>query len=108
MQNLHHKSIKKFSLDGVIDGDVGVIRLKTEYIRLLTLEMQLSGYAKRLDIDPDFTISYNEHNDTYNFVLTMYGVYVGKNKSQWITGIDGTTVIFTQQTKSKEFSQDQV
>jgi hypothetical protein len=107
MQNLHHRSIKKFGLDGVIHEDIAVGRLKDEYIRLLTLEMQLSGYAKRLDIDPDFTISYNEHNDTYSFILTMYGVYVGKNKSQWISGIDGTTIIFTQKSKSKEFSQEQ-
>ena len=108
MQYLHHKSIKKFSLDGSIHDDSALARLRGEYIRLLSIEMELSGYAKRLDIDPDFTIRYNENNNTYDFVLTMYGVYVGKNKSQWITGIDGTTVIYTQKSKSNEFSQEQV
>jgi hypothetical protein len=108
MENLHHKSIKKFSLDGTMHDDSAIERLRNEYIRLLSMEMELSGYAKRLDIDPDFTISYNENNDTYNFVLTMYGIYVGKNRSQWISGIDGTTVIYTQQNKSNEFSQEQV
>jgi hypothetical protein len=107
MENLHHKSIKKFSLDGSIHDDSAIERLRNEYIRLLSVEMELSGYAKRLDINPDFTISYNESNDTYNFVLTMYGVYVGKNRAQWISGIDGTTIIYTQQSRLKEYSQDQ-
>lgn len=108
MEKIHHRSIKKFSLDGVIHSDMAIQRLRNEYIRLLALEMELSGYAKRLDIDPDFTISYNDSNDTYNFVLTMYGVYVGKSKAQWITGIDGTTIISTHKNKSNEFSQEQV
>ena len=106
MANLHHKPIKRFSLDGNIHDDSAIARLKTEYIRLVTSEMRLSGYALRLDIDPDFTIRYNEEQEIFEFKLSMYGTYVGREQSKWITGIDGTQVIRTQKSKSSESLSD--
>ena len=107
MQSFHHKPIKNFYLDGIIQNDALIGRLKNEYIRLIKIEMKLSGYSPRLDIDPDFTISYNHTKNYYEFQLTMYGVYVGKKKAQWITGIDATKGIATHKSKSKESLQDQ-
>ena len=60
MDNFHHKSIKRFSLKGVIHDDSAIARLRGEYIRLVVSEMKLSGYVPKFDIDPDFTIDYNE------------------------------------------------
>jgi hypothetical protein len=105
METVHHRPIKKFSLDGVIQEESALWRLKDEYIRLLESEMRISGYARRLDINADFTLNYNEQKNHFNFELTLYGVYVGKKKSQWITGIDETKVIYIQKNKSNEFSQ---
>lgn len=107
MNTIHHKPIKRFSLDGTIHDDSAIGRLKNEYIRLLVTEMRIAGYALRLDIDPDFTIRYNQKTEYFEFMLSVHGVYVGKKKSEWILGIDGTTVIATQKNKSKEFSQEQ-
>lgn len=107
MENIHHRPIKAFYLDGMIYDDSAISRLRLEYIRLLSLEMKLSGYVPRLDIDPDFTIQYNHNKKYYEFQITMYGTYIGKKQAQWITGIDGT-VMYTHQNKSKEYSQDQV
>ena len=104
MVNIHHKPIKQFCLDGQIHDDAAIGRLKTEYIRLVTAEMRLSGYVPRLDIDPDFTIEFNSITEYFTFRLSMYGTYVGKRKSEWIQGIDGT-VAYTRQNKSKESSQ---
>jgi hypothetical protein len=108
MKSLHHKPIKSFSLDGNIYDDSAIIRLREEYARLLVTEMKLSGYVPRLDISQDFTIEYNEKKKYFEFKLTIYGVYVGKKKSEWILGIDETLVVFTQQNKLSEFSQEQV
>ena len=107
MESLHHKPIKRFFLEGDIYDDATIFRLKTEYIRLLILEMKLSGYVPRLDLDIDFTIEYNTRAEIFNFKLSLYGVYVGKKKSQWIEGIDGTTLVPIHQSKSSEFSQEQ-
>jgi hypothetical protein len=108
MDNLHHKPIKSFSLDGIIYDDSTIARLKIEYIKLLLIEMETLGYVPRLDLDPDFTIRYNEKVQIFEFKLTTYGIYVGKKKTQWIIGLDGTKVIYTQKSRLKEFLRDRV
>lgn len=107
MDSLHHKPIKKFGIDGIIHDESIIARLKIEYIRLVLLEMRLSGHVPRLDIDPDFTISYNEYNEYFEFKLSIHGTYIGKRKSECILGIDGTQVIYTQPSRLSESSQDQ-
>jgi hypothetical protein len=106
MEMYQHKPIKRFGLDGVIYDDSSIYRLQQEYIRLIVTEMRLSGYVPRFDIDPQFTIEYNEEKNTYNFTLSIYGIYIGRKKSEWILGVDGTRPIHIQPIKSKEFSQD--
>lgn len=105
--NIHHKTIKRFSLDGSIHDDAAIGRLRAEYVRLLNVEMKIMGYVPRLDIDPDFTIRYNHKKEYFEFKLSVYGSYVGKKKAQWTIGIDGTELIATQPNKSKEPSLDQ-
>jgi hypothetical protein len=107
MDNLHHKPIKQFSLDGNIYDDSAIPRLKLEYIRLLVSEMKVAGYVPRFDIDPDFTMLYNEHAEIFEFKLSIYGIYIGKKKTEWIIGLDGTKIISIQKSKLKEFSQEQ-
>lgn len=106
MDNLHHKTVKKFSLDGNIHDESAIWRLKNEYLRLITMEMRLSGYVPRLDINPDFTIDYIEEKQYFEFKLSMYGVFVGKKKSEWILGIDEQRVIYTQTSKSSVSSSE--
>jgi hypothetical protein len=107
MDHSHHKSIKRFSLDGIIKDDVSIGRLRVEYIKLLKAEMRLNGYAPRLDIDPNFTIYYNHDKDYYEFILSVYGTYIGRKKTECIEGIDGTMLVPTPKNKSNESLQDQ-
>jgi len=97
-----HKNIKRFYLNGEIYDDALIPRLKNQYIDILKNSMICKGYAIRYDIDPDFTISYNGRG--FDFELSVYGVYVGKKRAQWISGIDGKRVIenTTQQNKLNE------
>jgi hypothetical protein len=46
-----------------------------------------------LDLDIQFFISYNLDNDTYNFSIHIYGMYVGKKKAQKIIGFSGHSFI---------------
>jgi hypothetical protein len=107
MDYTHHKSIKRFSLDGIIRDDASIGRLRQEYIRLLKIEMKLNGYAPRLDIDPNFTIYYNHDKDYFEFILSVYGTYIGRKKTECTEGIDGTMLVPTQKSKSNESLQDQ-
>lgn len=104
MQNVHHRPIKKFSLDGNFYDDAEIVRLKKEYFDLLDCQMRSCGYVTRLDISPDFTIEYNENTETFSFRLSVYGVYVGKRKSEWILGVDERSVIPIPQSKSSACS----
>ena len=104
----HHRPVKKFYLDGVIHDESALGRLKDEYIRLLDSEMRLSGYVPRLDIEADFTISYSETKDFFEFQLSIYGVYAGRKQSEWILGIDVTTPVYTQKNRLGVYSQEQV
>lgn len=107
MANFHHKQIKRFALEGVIHDESAIGRLKIEYIRLLTSEMKLTGYVPRFDIDPDFTVDYNEKKKTFEFKLSVYGIYAGRKQSEWIVGVDGHKAIVTPKSKLKEYSQEQ-
>ena len=107
MANFHHKPIKRFSLDGIIYDDSGIARLKTEYLKLITSGMRLSGHVPRIDIEPDFTIRYNELTEYFEFKLSIYGIYIGKKQAECIMGIDGLAPIAIPQSKLKESLQDQ-
>jgi hypothetical protein len=105
VQNLHHKAIKTFNLDGIIRDDSAIGRLKVELIKLKITEMRDLGYVVRLDIDPNFTIQYNETKEYFEFKLTVYGTYIGKTKSKWTMGIDGTVLVPIAKNKLNESSQ---
>jgi hypothetical protein len=106
MTNVHHKPLKRFGLEGSIYDDSAIWRLKIEYMRLIISEMRLSGYVPRIDIAPDFTMSYNERSESFNFELSLYGIYVGKRKSEWIFGVDETKVIPIQRNKLEEYLRE--
>ena len=105
MNNFMHKNIKRFHLDGTIYDDSFIPRLKEEYIRILETQMKLQGYSPRLDIEPDFTIHYT--GKAYDFILSLYGTFVGKRNSECLTGIDKNKPIFIQQNRSEGPSLDQ-
>ena len=107
MEQIHHKSIKTFKLDGIIKQDSAIGRLRVEVARLKIEEMRELGYVPRLDIDPNFTIQYNHTKDYYEFTLTIYGTYVGKKRAQCTQGVDGTSLVPIQKNKLKELSLGQ-
>lgn len=104
MQNVHHRPIKKFTLEGTIYDDAAIWRLKEAYLDLLNFQMRGCGYVTRLDMGTDFVIEYNERPETFSFKLSIYGVYVGKKKSEWIFGVDERAVIPMPQSRLNAYS----
>jgi hypothetical protein len=98
MSHFLHKPIKRFHIEGEIGDDSAFPRLRNEYINLLNTKMRIEGYVPRIDIDPEFSLSYN--GKSYEFVLSVYGSYVGKKKAEWIIGLDGNRAISSQKIKS--------
>ena len=100
-----HKKIKRFHLEGQILDDIFIPRMKQEYIRLLASSMKDEGYVQRIDIEPDWSLSYTGNH--YEFALSIYGSYIGKRNASCIDGLDKNTPIYTQQSKSGELSPPQ-
>jgi hypothetical protein len=75
-----HKNLKRFYLEGEIYDDSKIISLKEQYLILLNDIMKTKGYIPRYDIDNDFTLEYN--GKTFEFKLSVYGVFVGKKRAK--------------------------
>lgn len=88
-----NKKLKSFGMQGDIDDDSNIPRLRFEYERLIESDMRDQGYVPILDLDTQFSLSYNEEYDTYKFDIILYGLYVGKKKAHLYEGFSGQALI---------------
>jgi|AntAceMinimDraft_5_1070358.scaffolds.fasta_scaffold00254_1 hypothetical protein len=100
-----HKRIKMFSLDGKILDDSCIARMREQYILLLSDSMRSQGYVMRIDIDPDWSISYT--GSDYDFMLSVYGAFLGKKNSLCIEALDKNRPIYIPKSKLDRLSQNQ-
>jgi len=74
-----HRPIKRFQVNVEFLDDSDIIRIRHQYESLLTHQMRDKGYVRVLDIDPAFSVEFT--GETWKFLMTIHGVYVGKKKS---------------------------
>lgn len=87
-----HDDIKRFSLDGEITSD-RFISAREALLNDVDSEMRDEGYVPVLDLIPQFTRQYNEESETFKFEISIYGVYVGEDKSWQVSGMTNGTLI---------------
>lgn len=75
-----HKQIKKYSIEGTTE-EHRLIKTREDMIRVLEMQAQDDGCLPHLEINPVYTVSYNEHDETFSFQLSIYAVYVGRKKA---------------------------
>lgn len=80
-----HKQIKRFQIDVEFLDDSDIIRIRNQYENLLISQMRDAGYIRVLDIDPAFSVEFT--GETWKFLMTIHGVYVGKKKAWQLEGI---------------------
>jgi hypothetical protein len=80
-----HKNIKRFQIDVEFLDDSDMIRIRNQYENLLTSSMREKGYVRVLDIDPAFSVEFT--GETWKFLMTIHGVYVGKKEAWNLEGI---------------------
>ena len=80
-----HKQIKRFQVEVEFIDDSDIIRIRNQYENLLTSQMRDSGYVRVLDIDPAFSVEFT--GETWRFLMTIHGIYVGKKKAWQLEGI---------------------
>ena len=79
LKAMTHKTIKKFQIRVEFLDDSDMIKIRYQYESLLTQKMRGHGYVRVLDIDPAFSVEFT--GETWKFLMTIHGVYVGKKKA---------------------------
>lgn len=82
-----HKELKRFHLSAEIADDKYFIQQRDTQEKNLIDLMRDGGYVPVLGLGPFWSTELNEKG-TYNSLLSMYGIYVGKRKSWEIMGVD--------------------
>lgn len=91
MRYVGHKKIKEFHIDGMIEDDSVIPQIRERYESILIDMMRSNGYVPHLDVDPAFSLEYN--NEKYKFLLTIYGVYIGRARAQCYLAVSGNNLI---------------
>lgn len=80
-----HKRIKRFQIEVEFHDNSQLISLRPQYENLLTHDMRSKGYIRVLDIDPAFSVEFT--GETWRFLMTLHGIYVGKKQAWQLEGI---------------------
>ena len=80
-----HRKIKRFQIEVQFHDDSQIISLRPQYENLLTQDMRGKGYVRVLDIDPAFSVEFT--GETWRFLMSIHGIYVGKKKAWQFEGI---------------------
>lgn len=91
MSFVGHKKIREFHIDGLIEDDSAIPKIRERYEQILVDIMRSKGYVPHLDVEPAFSLEYEK--EKYKFLLTIYGVYVGRSKAQCYLAVSGNNLI---------------
>lgn len=75
----------------MIEDDSVIPQIRERYESILIDMMRSNGYVPHLDVDPAFSLEYN--NEKYKFLLTIYGVYIGRARAQCYLAVSGNNLI---------------
>lgn len=81
-----HNEIKDYHLTGTV-GWSNIVETRERLIREVENDMRDDGYAPLLDLEPQFSRSYNSETETFDFHVTVYGMYVGEEEAWQIAGL---------------------
>ena len=80
-----HRKIKRFQIGVEFQDNAQLISLRPQYENLLIQDMRGKGYVRVLDIDPAFSVEFT--GETWKFLMSIHGVYVGKKRAWQLEGI---------------------
>lgn len=81
-----HDEIIRYSLDGKIKDD-NIVQAKERMVEFLENQMREFGCVPSIDLDPQFTLDYRPESESYDFALTVYGIFVGEEQAWRHSGV---------------------
>lgn len=101
-----HQNIKRFQLEGQFADEARMPHVRLHYENIVIEQMRDVGYIPVLDLGSGWSTSMRE-DETFDFLLTIHGIYVGRKRAWDIEGISGEKLIpRTPPTKSNESSKN--
>lgn len=98
-----HRGLKRFGFSGTIRDDSDIPRLREQYEAMVIDDMRESGYIPVLDLGPFWSTSYD--GGKYEFIISLYGLYVGKRKAWELSGVDGHGTLYPKNTQRDRSNQ---
>lgn len=95
-----HETIKGFTLNGVVK-ESKLLQSRDTLDKECEDWMRDEGFAPVIDLNKQFSTEYNPQTEEYNFELTVYGAYVGKDKAWQVSGVMDGKMIERYTTPSK-------
>jgi len=80
-----HRRIKRFQIEVQFEDNSQLISLRPQYENLLTQDMRGKGYVRVLDVDPAFSVQFT--GETWKFLMSIHGIYVGRRRAWQLEGI---------------------
>ena len=82
-----HKKIKRFQQSGTLKDKKYLLDIRSRAENEIMRGMRDSGYVPVLDITPAWSVSMAGNN--YSYLLTVHGVYFGKQRAKHVYGVLG-------------------
>lgn len=93
-----HRGLKRFGFNGIINDDADFPRMREEFESIIIDEMREAGYVPVLDLGPFFSTQLRD-DQKYDFVISLYGLFVGKRKSWDYVGVDAHGKLYQTNTQ---------
>lgn len=77
-----HEQIIGFSEEGTLKDDSKIVETQQIMSKILADRLYTTGYLPVIDVDVQWTTHRDDEEDCYLFKITMYGVYVGTERSK--------------------------
>lgn len=99
--------IRDFKVDGVAQDGETILRIRRELEERLVDDMRAKGYVPVIDLLPQLYWEFRKDEGDFEYVIVVYGVYIGKKKAQQILGLlDSKEIYFQEESDEQEEEEE--
>lgn len=93
------KKIHGWSVEGEFLDDSKMAEARKHYEQFMLADAREQGYVPVLDLDSNWSPEYDLKEDRWFFSLTMYFVYIGKQRAKIYEGLSNNCLVPTPSPK---------
>ena len=83
-------------MSGDMSDDSKIWQTRETAKNTLITEMRDGGYVPLIDLDPAWSLEYDEVSRKFSFVMTIHGAFVGKKRSWEVYGLSGNREVMME------------